>query len=256
MAPTTPLIQVRGLSKWFGERQILFDVDLNVGLGQVVVLIGPSGSGKTTLLRCINHLEQAEQGEVQLDGETIGTTSLNGRSRARSNSQVARQRSEVGMVFQRFNLFAHRTALQNITEGMIHVAKRSREEADRTAHELLAQVGLPDKANSFPSQLSGGQQQRVAIARALAMRPKAILFDEPTSALDPETVGEVLEVMRNLAASGMTMVVATHEMGFARDVADEVVMMDQGRIVERATPSEMFSNPSSDRTRQFLAKVR
>ncbi|MEZ3158953.1 amino acid ABC transporter ATP-binding protein [Microbacterium sp. BWT-B31] len=256
MQTQTPLIDVRGLSKWFGSRQILFDVDLHVQKGQVVTLIGPSGSGKTTLLRCLNHLEDPERGEILLDGERIGGRVVDGKVKPLSDAKIARQRSEIGMVFQRFNLFAHKTALANITEGMVHVAGRDRTEAEEEAHALLARVGLADKAASFPGQLSGGQQQRVAIARALGMHPKAILFDEPTSALDPEMVGEVLEVMRGLADSGMTMVMATHEMGFARDVADEVVMMDHGRVVERGHPKEFFGNPRSDRTRQFLAKVR
>jgi ABC-type polar amino acid transport system ATPase subunit len=252
----TYLIEVRGVSKWFGDRQILHDVDLSVARGEVVVLIGPSGSGKTTLLRCINHLEQPERGEVLMDGTHIGTRTINGKSKPLGNVELARQRAEVGMVFQRFNLFSHRTALQNITEGMIHVAGMAKTEAETTARALLEQVGLPDKADAYPRQLSGGQQQRIAIARALGMRPKAILFDEPTSALDPETVGDVLDVMKQLALAGMTMVIATHEMGFAREVADRVVMMDQGRIVESGSPTALFAGPSSERTRQFLARVR
>ncbi|NII68936.1 amino acid ABC transporter ATP-binding protein [Microbacterium ulmi] len=256
MDPQTPLIDVRRVSKWFGARQILFDVDLRVERGQVVVLIGPSGSGKTTLLRCINRLEEPEKGDVRLDGELVGSRIVNGRTRPLSDAQLSRQRGEMGMVFQRFNLFAHKTALANVTEGMVHVAGIPRSDAEDYARQLLSRVGLAEKADSFPGQLSGGQQQRVAIARALGMRPKAILFDEPTSALDPEMVGEVLEVMRQLADSGMTMVIATHEMGFARDVADQIVMMDHGRVVERGHPSAFFSNPQSDRTRQFLAKVR
>ncbi|WGX98190.1 amino acid ABC transporter ATP-binding protein [Nocardioides sp. L-11A] len=250
-----PLIQVRGLCKSFGERQILFDVDLDVDAGKVVVLIGPSGSGKTTLLRCINRLEHPEQGEVLLDGTPIGTRVVRGRSTPLSNKELAQQRSQVGMVFQRFNLFHHKTALQNITEGMVQVAGIAPDVAAATGHDLLTRVGLAEKADSYPSQLSGGQQQRVAIARALGMGPRAILFDEPTSALDPETVGDVLGVMRDLADQGMTMVVATHEMGFAREVADLVVMMDQGRVVESAPPTDFFGRPSSERTTRFLAKV-
>ncbi|MDF3341010.1 amino acid ABC transporter ATP-binding protein [Mycolicibacterium septicum] len=250
------LIEVRGVSKWFGDRQILHDVDLSVARGEVVVIIGPSGSGKTTLLRCINHLEEPESGQVVMDGVRIGTRLVGKTAKPLGNAELARQRAQVGMVFQRFNLFSHRTALQNITEGMVHVAGVPKADAEQTARELLEQVGLPDKADSYPRQLSGGQQQRIAIARALGMKPKAILFDEPTSALDPETVGDVLDVMKKLAVSGMTMVIATHEMGFARDVADRVIMMDQGRIVESGPPAEFFASPSSERTRQFLARVR
>jgi polar amino acid transport system ATP-binding protein len=250
------LIEVRGVSKWFGDRQILHDVDLSIARGEVVVIIGPSGSGKTTLLRCINHLEQPEGGEVLMDGVRIGTRLAGKTAKPLGNAELARQRAQVGMVFQRFNLFSHRTALENITEGMIHVAGVPKSDAEQTARELLEQVGLPDKADSYPRQLSGGQQQRIAIARALGMKPKAILFDEPTSALDPETVGDVLDVMKKLAVSGMTTVIATHEMGFARDVADRVIMMDQGRIVESGSPAEFFAAPSSERTRQFLARVR
>ncbi|WP_135455955.1 amino acid ABC transporter ATP-binding protein [Mycobacterium sp. DL99] len=250
------LIEVCGVSKWFGDRQILHDVDLSVKRGEVVVIIGPSGSGKTTLLRCINHLEEPESGQVLMDGVRIGTRLVGKTAKPLGNVELARQRAQVGMVFQRFNLFSHRTALQNITEGMVHVAGVPKADAEKTARELLDQVGLPDKADSYPRQLSGGQQQRIAIARALGMKPKAILFDEPTSALDPETVGDVLDVMKKLATSGMTMVMATHEMGFARDVADRVIMMDQGRIVESGPPDEFFAGPSSERTRQFLARVR
>lgn len=250
-----PLIEARGVGKFFGDRQILFDVDLTVDRGEVVVLIGPSGSGKTTLLRCLNHLEEPELGEVLLEGARIGTRERGGRNVPLPDSLVARQRSQVGMVFQRFNLFTHKTALANVTEGMIHVGGVPRDEAEAHARDLLARVGLAEKADAYPSQLSGGQQQRVAIARALGMRPKAILFDEPTSALDPEMVGEVLEVMRALAESGMTMVIVTHEMRFARDVADRVVMMDHGRIVESGHPDQVFGSPESERTRTFLAKV-
>lgn len=250
-----PLIEVRGVGKSFGGRQILFDIDLQVPAGQVVVLIGPSGSGKTTLLRCINHLERPEQGQVFLDGVQIGSRTVNGRTRPLNDAALSRQRAQVGMVFQRFNLFHHKTALQNITEGVIHVSEASPAEAAQQGRALLAQVGLADKEDAYPIHLSGGQQQRVAIARALGMKPHAILFDEPTSALDPETVGDVLDVMRALADGGMTMVVATHEMGFAREVADTVVMMDHGRIVESAPPTEFFAAPKSDRTIRFLSKV-
>lgn len=250
-----PLIEVKAIDKSFGDRQILFDISLQVPAGQVVVLIGPSGSGKTTLLRCINHLEQPDSGAVFLDGDQIGTKTLDGRTTSLSNAALARQRAQVGMVFQRFNLFHHKTALANVTEGMIQVAGTAPAEAAQQGMDLLAQVGLADKAQSYPVQLSGGQQQRIAIARALAMKPLAILFDEPTSALDPETVGDVLDVMRALADGGMTMVVATHEMGFAREVADTVVMMDQGRIVESAPPAEFFAGPRSERTTRFLSKV-
>jgi polar amino acid transport system ATP-binding protein len=250
-----PLIQVRNVSKSFGERQILFDIDLDVPAGKVVVLIGPSGSGKTTLLRCINHLERPESGTVLLAGEEVGVRVVNGKRKSLGNAALARQRAQVGMVFQRFNLFHHKTALENVTEGMVQVSGVPQEEANRTGLELLGRVGLQDKADSYPAHLSGGQQQRVAIARALGMKPFAILFDEPTSALDPETVGDVLDVMRGLADDGMTMVVATHEMGFAREVADTVVMMDHGRIIESAPPAEFFSNPTSERTMRFLSKI-
>jgi polar amino acid transport system ATP-binding protein len=250
-----PLIQVRSVSKSFGERQILFDIDLDVPAGKVVVLIGPSGSGKTTLLRCINHLERPESGTVLLAGEQVGVRVVNGKRKSLGNAALAGQRAQVGMVFQRFNLFHHKTALENVTEGMVQVSGVPQEDANRTGLELLGRVGLRDKADSYPAHLSGGQQQRVAIARALGMKPFAILFDEPTSALDPETVGDVLDVMRGLADDGMTMVVATHEMGFAREVADTVVMMDHGRIIESAPPAEFFSNPTSERTIRFLSKI-
>ncbi|GAW29315.1 amino acid ABC transporter ATP-binding protein [Carboxydocella sp. ULO1] len=238
------MIVIKNLYKRFGDLEVLKDINLHVREGEVVVVIGPSGSGKSTMLRCINKLEEATSGEIIVDN--IPLTS-------KANINAIRQ--EVGMVFQRFNLFPHMTALQNITLAPIQVRKQSKAEAEKIARELLAKVGLSDKADSYPDQLSGGQQQRVAIARALAMRPKVMLFDEPTSALDPEMVGEVLNVMKDLAREGMTMVVVTHEMGFAREVGDRVIFMDEGRIVEEGTPEEIFQNPRQERTRSFLSKV-
>ncbi|AVX21270.1 amino acid ABC transporter ATP-binding protein, PAAT family (TC 3.A.1.3.-) [Carboxydocella sporoproducens DSM 16521] len=238
------MIVIKNLYKRFGDLEVLKDINLHVREGEVVVVIGPSGSGKSTMLRCINKLEEATAGEIIVDN--IPLTS-------KANINAIRQ--EVGMVFQRFNLFPHMTALQNITLAPIQVRKQSKAEAEKIARELLAKVGLSDKADSYPDQLSGGQQQRVAIARALAMRPKVMLFDEPTSALDPEMVGEVLNVMKDLAREGMTMVVVTHEMGFAREVGDRVIFMDEGRIVEEGTPEQIFQNPQQERTRSFLSKV-
>ncbi|GAA2787071.1 amino acid ABC transporter ATP-binding protein [Nonomuraea dietziae] len=239
------MIRVRGLNKWFGEHHVLRDIDLHVARGEVVVVIGPSGSGKSTLCRCLNRLETAQQGEVVIDGVPAP---LEGR-------ELARLRADVGMVFQSFNLFQHKTVLENITLAPMKVRGVSRPEAERTARELLARVGIGEQAGKLPGQLSGGQQQRAAIARALAMRPKVMLFDEPTSALDPEMVGEVLDVMTGLAADGMTMVVVTHEMGFARRAADRVVFMADGQIVEQGAPAAFFDRPQTDRARDFLAKV-
>ncbi|MGI5157209.1 amino acid ABC transporter ATP-binding protein [Microbispora sp. CA-102843] len=239
------MIRVRGLNKWFGEHHVLHDVDLDVARGEVVVVIGPSGSGKSTLCRCLNRLEAADAGEVLVDGVPVPAE---GRA-------LARLRADVGMVFQNFNLFQHKTVLENVMLAPMKVRGVSRAEAERTAHELLARVGIAEQAGKQPARLSGGQQQRAAIARALAMRPKVMLFDEPTSALDPEMVGEVLDVMTGLAADGMTMVVVTHEMGFARRAADRVVFMDGGRIVETGEPNAFFDSPRTDRARDFLAKV-
>ncbi|MER6226717.1 amino acid ABC transporter ATP-binding protein [Streptomyces sp. 900105755] len=240
-----PLIELRDVNKYYGELHVLQDVDLTVGKGEVVVVIGPSGSGKSTLCRTVNRLETIESGTITLDGRPL----------PQEGKALAKLRAEVGMVFQSFNLFAHKTVLQNVSLAQIKVRGRPREQADRRSRELLDRVGLSAHAGKYPAQLSGGQQQRVAIARALAMEPKALLFDEPTSALDPEMINEVLEVMRQLARDGMTMVVVTHEMGFARSAADRVVFMADGRIVEDRTPEEFFTAPRSDRARDFLSKI-
>ncbi|MET8289931.1 amino acid ABC transporter ATP-binding protein [Streptomyces sp. NPDC048448] len=240
-----PLIELQGVNKYFGELHVLQDVDLTVAKGEVVVVIGPSGSGKSTLCRTINRLETVQSGTIKLDGRPLPDE---GRA-------LAGLRAEVGMVFQSFNLFAHKTVLQNVSLAQIKVRGRKREDADRRSRELLDRVGLAAQAPKYPAQLSGGQQQRVAIARALAMDPKALLFDEPTSALDPEMINEVLEVMRQLARDGMTMVVVTHEMGFARSAANRVVFMSDGRIVEDRAPEEFFTNPRSDRAKDFLSKI-
>ncbi|GAA0834918.1 amino acid ABC transporter ATP-binding protein [Streptosporangium amethystogenes subsp. fukuiense] len=239
------MIQVKGLNKWFGEHHVLRDIDLDVARGEVVVVVGPSGSGKSTLCRCLNRLEPAGSGDILVDGVPAP---VEGR-------ELARLRADVGMVFQSFNLFQHKTVLENIVLAPMKVRGESRAEAEASARELLARVGIAEQAGKLPAQLSGGQQQRAAIARALAMRPKVMLFDEPTSALDPEMVGEVLDVMVRLAADGMTMVVVTHEMGFARRAADRVVFMDAGQIVETGEPGAFFEAPRTDRARDFLAKV-
>ena len=240
-----PLIELHEVNKHFGELHVLQDINLTVGKGEVVVVIGPSGSGKSTLCRAINRLEPIESGTIKLDGQPLPA----------EGKALARLRAEVGMVFQSFNLFAHKTVLQNVSLAQIKVRKRKRDAADKRSMELLDRVGLADQAPKFPAQLSGGQQQRVAIARALAMEPKALLFDEPTSALDPEMINEVLEVMQQLARDGMTMIVVTHEMGFARSAANRVVFMADGRIVEDRTPEEFFTNPRSDRAKDFLSKI-
>ncbi|WP_298559866.1 amino acid ABC transporter ATP-binding protein [Streptomyces luteogriseus] len=240
-----PLIELRDVNKHFGELHVLQDINLTVGRGEVVVVIGPSGSGKSTLCRAINRLETIESGEIVLDGQPL----------PEEGKPLARLRADVGMVFQSFNLFAHKTVLQNLSLGQVKVRGRRKEDADKRSRELLDRVGVADQADKYPAQLSGGQQQRVAIARALAMEPKAMLFDEPTSALDPEMINEVLEVMKQLARDGMTMIVVTHEMGFARSAANRVVFMADGRIVEDRTPEEFFTNPSSDRAKDFLSKI-
>jgi len=245
MSPGEPIILLQGVHKWFGRLHVLRGVDLEVWPGEVVVVCGPSGSGKSTLIRCINRLERHDRGRIVVDGIEL-TDDLR---------HVDAVRREVGMVFQQFNLFPHLTVLQNITLAPVLVRKWPRERAERVARELLERVGIPEKADSYPSQLSGGQQQRVAIARALAMQPKIMLFDEPTSALDPEMIQEVLDVMRDLARRGMTMVVVTHEMGFAREVADRIVFLDEGTVVEVAPPETFFSSPRHDRTRAFLSKI-
>ncbi|MGG8408602.1 amino acid ABC transporter ATP-binding protein [Streptomyces sp. 12297] len=240
-----PLIELRDVNKHFGQLHVLQDISLTVGRGEVVVVIGPSGSGKSTLCRAINRLETIESGTITLDGKALPD----------EGKDLAALRADVGMVFQSFNLFAHKTVLDNVSLAQIKVRKRKKEDADRRSRELLDRVGLASQAEKFPAQLSGGQQQRVAIARALAMDPKALLFDEPTSALDPEMINEVLEVMQALAQEGMTMVVVTHEMGFARSAANRVVFMADGRIVEDRTPEEFFTAPESERARDFLSKI-
>jgi ABC-type polar amino acid transport system ATPase subunit len=250
-----PMIEVIGLHKHFGEQHVLKGIDLTVNVGQVVCVIGPSGSGKSTLLRCINHLEIAEQGEIRIDGKVAYRQGASGRFRPHSNKAVAAVRAQVGMVFQNFNLFPHLTVIGNIIEAPVHVLGRSAKAARERAMELLAQVGLMNKVDAYPEELSGGQQQRAAIARALAMDPKAMLFDEATSALDPELINEVLMVMRDLAERGMTMLVVTHEMNFARQVSSRVIFMDDGRIVEAGTPAQIFGAPREKRTQDFLRNV-
>ncbi len=249
------MLDARSIRKSFGLNEVLKGITLSIEKGQVLCLLGPSGSGKSTFLRCINHLETINGGRLYVDGELMGFEERGDAIYELKPKEVALQRSEIGMVFQRFNLFPHLTALQNVIEAPIGVLKVSKDEATKTALELLAQVGLSDKADHYPSQLSGGQQQRVAIARALAMKPKLMLFDEPTSALDPELVGDVLDVMRKLADSGMTMIVVTHEIGFAREVADRVVFMDAGVVVEEGTPSQVIDNPQHERTKAFITSV-
>jgi ABC-type polar amino acid transport system ATPase subunit len=240
-----PMIEVRDLHKSFGPLHVLKGVSLVVGRGEVVVVLGPSGSGKSTLLRCVNRLETADRGDVLIDGSSVTGPGTN----------VNELRRDIGVVFQSFNLFPHLSALENIALAPVHVRKRRRRDAEERARQLLAKVGIPEKADARPAQLSGGQQQRVAIARALAMDPKIMLFDEPTSALDPEMIKEVLDVMRDLAREGMTMMVVSHEMGFAREVADRVVFMDGGEVVEEGRPADFFGNPRHERTRRFLGKI-
>jgi polar amino acid transport system ATP-binding protein len=252
---TTPMVKAEQVCKNFGALQVLKGITLEIGRGEVLCLVGPSGSGKSTFLRCINHLEQVNAGRLYVDGELIGYKERGNKLHEMSPRDAAKQRRDIGMVFQHFNLFPHRTALENIIEAPIHVKGMKRDAAVARARDLLDQVGLSAKADAYPAQLSGGQQQRVAIARALAMNPKLMLFDEPTSALDPELVGEVLEVMKRLAAEGMTMVVVTHEMGFAREVANHLVFMDGGVVVESGPPREVLSNPKHERTKAFLSKV-
>ena len=238
------MIDIKGLKKAFGENEVLKGIDLSIEAREVVVIIGPSGSGKSTLLRCMNYLEQPTAGLVTVDGIPLD-----------GEAHINKVREEVGMVFQRFNLFPHMTVLENIMLAPMKVKKIDKAEAEKTARELLSRVGLAEKADSYPPQLSGGQQQRVAIARALAMHPKVMLFDEPTSALDPEMVGEVLDVMRSLAKEGMTMLIVTHEMGFAREVGDRLLFVDEGRIIEQGVPKEVFEHPKEERTKLFLSKV-
>ena len=250
-----PIVQAQDVHKRFGALEVLKGIDLTVQPQETVVLIGPSGSGKTTFLRCINHLEKIQSGRIYVGGQLIGYREQNGRLVEDTEKNIAAQRARIGMVFQRFNLFPHMTALENIIEAPVHVKKMDKETATEKARALLAKVGLSEKADYYPTQLSGGQQQRVAIARALAMDPMLMLFDEATSALDPELVGEVLKVMEQLAVEGMSMVVVTHEMGFARHVADRVVFMDGGVVVEEGPPNEIFDSPQQERTQTFLSKI-
>jgi len=239
------VIEFRGVNKWFGSIHVLKDINLLIKHGEVVVVCGPSGSGKSTLIRCINGLEPIQSGDIIVDGMSLNDPRTN----------ITRLRAEVGMVFQQFNLYPHKTALENIVLAPMKVRKQSRGEAEKIAHDLMAKVGIPEKIHSYPAQLSGGQQQRVAIARALAMQPKIMLFDEPTSALDPEMINEVLDVMVNLAREGMTMIVVTHEMGFAKKVSHRIIFMDEGQIIEEGNPEAFFARPKNERTRIFLSKI-
>ena len=252
---STPMVNAEGVHKRFGRQEVLKGITLQVAPGEVLCLLGPSGSGKSTFLRCINHLEKINAGRLSVDGELVGYRQVGEKLHELRESEVARKRAEIGMVFQHFNLFPHMTALENLTCAPIRVKGVSRERARSRALELLERVGLAEKVDAYPAQLSGGQQQRVAIARALAMEPKLMLFDEPTSALDPELVGDVLGVMKQLAGDGMTMIVVTHEIGFAREVADTVVFMDAGVVVESGSPADVLASPRHERTRAFLSKV-
>ncbi len=249
------MVKAEAVHKSFGRLEVLRGIDLEVSPGEVMCMIGPSGSGKSTFLRCINHLEKIDCGRLSVDGELVGYRERGDKLYELPDPEVCKKRSEIGMVFQRFNLFPHMTALENVIEAPMRVKKESRAVAVQRARKLLERVGLADKVNVYPNQLSGGQQQRVAIARALAMEPKLMLFDEPTSALDPELVGDVLDVMRGLAEDGMTMVVVTHEMGFAREAGDSLVFIDGGVIVESGKPRDVLANPQQERTRSFLSKV-
>lgn len=255
VSPTPPMIDARQVHKSYGQVEVLKGIDIQVAPGEVTCLIGPSGSGKSTMLRCVNHLEKITAGRIYVDGELIGYRQKQGELYEISAKEAARQRAEIGMVFQQFNLFPHRTALENIIEAPVQVNGESAASATARARELLASVGLAGKEHNYPAQLSGGQQQRVAIARAVAMGPKLMLFDEPTSALDPELVGDVLQVMKQLADAGMTMLVVTHEMGFAREVADTVTFMDDGVVVESGPPSQVLNNPQQPRTQSFLSSI-
>jgi polar amino acid transport system ATP-binding protein len=250
-----PLVEARGVRKSFGRLEVLKGIDLRVHPGEVLCLIGPSGSGKSTFLRCINHLEKIDGGELEVDGDLVGYREVNGRLHELKDKEVCAKRAGIGMVFQRFNLFPHLKVLDNVMSGPRFVKGRNDQATRDRARDLLARVGLADKVDNYPNQLSGGQQQRVAIARALAMEPKLMLFDEPTSALDPELVGDVLAVMRGLAEDGMTMIVVTHEMGFAREVGDTVVFMDGGVVVESGDPTAVLTDPQHERTRSFLSQV-
>jgi polar amino acid transport system ATP-binding protein len=250
-----PMVKAESVRKRFGRLEVLKGISLEVSPREVTCLLGPSGSGKSTFLRCINHLEKINAGRLWVDGELVGYRQVGNKLREQREKEVARRRAEIGMVFQRFNLFPHKTAIENVAEAPIQVKGMKKSEAMGRAREVLGQVGLEDKTDEYPARLSGGQQQRVAIARALAMNPKLMLFDEPTSALDPELVKEVLDAMRDLARVGMTMIVVTHELGFARDVADRVVFMDDGVIVEQGPPGELLDNPREERTKRFLGLV-
>jgi len=249
------MVQAENVVKSFGSNTVLKDISLTVKRGEVMCLVGPSGSGKSTFLRCINHLESINGGRLYVDGELVGYRQKGDKLYELKPSEAAAQRRDIGMVFQRFNLFPHMTVLENVTQAPVRVLKQNKAQAAERAKELIARVGLSQKLDSYPAQLSGGQQQRVAIARALAMDPKLMLFDEPTSALDPELVGEVLDVMKALAQSGMTMIVVTHEMGFAREVGDSLVFMDGGYVVEAGDPTQVLTNPQHERTQAFLSKV-
>ncbi|GAA4027110.1 amino acid ABC transporter ATP-binding protein [Arthrobacter methylotrophus] len=257
MTSTTqkPLVRIEGLHKYFGPHHVLRGIDLTVNQGEVSVVIGPSGSGKSTMLRCVNLLETISAGRISVGEQLIGYREVNGRLHDLKTKEISAQRREIGMVFQRFNLFPHKTALYNVMEAPIQVKGKAKGAAKKDALELLDRVGLADRANHYPGQLSGGQQQRVAIARALAMEPELMLFDEPTSALDPELVGDVLNVMKDLAKSGMTMIVVTHEIGFAREVGDTLTFMDGGIVVETGDPREIITNPQHARTKEFLSRV-
>jgi len=254
LADSNIIVKASKVNKYFGSLHVLKDIDIEVRKNEVVVIIGPSGSGKSTFLRCINHLEKINSGHIYVNGHMIGYHDRNGKLVEDSERNIARQRAEIGMVFQRFNLFPHLTAIENIIEAPMRVRKIPEEQARTDGERLLARVGLADKRDQYPNQLSGGQQQRVAIARALAMKPSLMLFDEPTSALDPEMIGEVLDVMKELAHE-MTMIVVSHEMGFARAAANRIVFVDEGQIIEQASPEEFFANPRSDRTRLFLSQI-
>ncbi len=251
---TSPILRARNLHKSFGNNEVLKGIDLDVAPSEVVAILGPSGSGKSTLLRCINRLEHIDKGFIEVDGEQIGYQLKNGKLIALPNAAIARQRGKMGMVFQSFNLFPHMTVLQNVIEAPVGVHRINKAEAIESAKELIAKVGLSEKLNAYPGQLSGGQQQRVAIARALAIKPKILLFDEPTSALDPELVGEVLATMRDLASQGLTMIVVTHEIGFAREAADRVVFMDGGYVIEQGKPEDVLVKPQHARTQAFLSR--
>ncbi len=255
MSAAGTVVHAVDVEKRFGKLDVLKGVSLDVGKGEVVCIIGPSGSGKTTFARCLNHLEKIDGGRIEVNGHLIGYRERNGKLVEDSQRNIARQRAEIGMVFQRFNLFPHKTALENVIEAPVRVRGTPEKQAIPAGESLLARVGLAEKRDTYPAKLSGGQQQRVAIARALAMNPALMLFDEPTSALDPETIGEVLEVMKELARDGMTMIVVTHEMGFAREVGDRVVMMDDGRVIEEGSPEHFFTAPTHERTKQFLSKI-